>query len=149
VDDAELDQVVPTWKCIDGMHRTTALQELLAECEEEEHKARYQWAYACIYAPGVKPKICALAKAINSQGAKFVPEDNLERISFMQKMIQSWATDTRVTEEEEKGDKGCASQYLQDGAPVEEAMKVTFFFSCLTRGPLPYVSVHLYKKLFH
>jgi len=129
VDDAELDQVVPKWKCIDGMHRTTALQELLGECEKEEDKARYQWASACIYTPDVKPKICALAKAINAQGAKCVPEDNLERITFMQKMIQSWATETKVKEAEAKGDTEGVNQYLQEGAEGEEAEKVTFFFS--------------------
>jgi len=134
VDDAQLDQIVPTWKCIDGMHRTTALQELLAECEKEEDKARYEWANACIYAPGVKPKICALAKAINSQGEKFVPEDNLERITFMQKMIQSWATETRMMQAEEHGDREGFNQYLQDGALWEEAEKVTFFFLMSSEG---------------
>jgi len=134
VDDAELDQVVPKWKCIDGMHRTTALQELLDECEKEEDKARYQWASACIYTPGVKPKICALAKAINAQGAKCVPEDNLERITFMQKMIQSWATETKVKEAEAKGDTEGVNQYLQEGALWEEAQKVTFFFLMSNEG---------------
>jgi len=88
-----VDTPASVWYAGDGMHRATALKELFDEAkgaDDHEKKLLYEWARAMVYTAGVRPYVCALSKAINTKDTAYVAEDNLERITFMQKMISTW-----------------------------------------------------------
>ena len=76
---------VMKWFVSDGMHRVTALQQLIAAHSDDKEK--YQMVRAVLYLPSVIPHAVALAKACNKQTAVFVPSDSLEKISFIQGLL--------------------------------------------------------------
>ena len=76
---------VMKWFVIDGMHRVTALQQLIAAHSDDKEK--YRMVRAVLYLPLVIPHAVALAKACNKQTAVFVPSDSLEKISFIQGLL--------------------------------------------------------------
>ena len=58
---------VMKWFVIDGMHRVTALQQLIAAHSDDKEK--YRMVRAVLYLPSVIPHAVALAKACNKQTA--------------------------------------------------------------------------------
>ena len=82
-----LDTLVTRWNVIDGGHRTEASVMLEDEAKEQDEKDKYIWVRASVYTSAVWDDSAALAKAINDKDNRHVPEDNLARITFMQKML--------------------------------------------------------------
>ena len=79
------------WAVLDGMHRSTAARELLAEAKTDEEKAPYTRVRALIMKREVVRYAAPLAKLLNFQSTKFVKEDNLAKLTFMQQMCIAYA----------------------------------------------------------
>jgi hypothetical protein len=76
-------------KLIDGGHRHEASSRLLKVCLPADNE-RYEWVPVWIYKRTVMAQACLMSKVVNDNGSTCVPEDNLEKLTFVQGVVRMY-----------------------------------------------------------